>query len=77
MQPYATYNLVHGYYLRTSAIMQFNTSTNTSVIPIGIGVGKVIQLPGGYTLNAYAEVHKPLELLSAGKMEDCGQLEAF
>jgi hypothetical protein len=55
VQPYITYNLGDGYYLRTSGIMQFNTSTNTSVIPIGIGAGKVIQLPGGYTLNAYAE----------------------
>jgi len=55
VQPYITYNLGDGYYLRTSGIMQFNTRTNTSVIPIGIGAGKVIQLPGGYTLNAYAE----------------------
>jgi hypothetical protein len=55
VQPYAYYNIADGWYLRSSAIQQFNTSTNTSVIPIGIGVGKVIQLSGGYTLNVYAE----------------------
>ena len=55
VQPNVFYNLVHGYYLRSSAIMEFNTGTNTSVVPLGIGLGKVIQLPGGYTLNIYAE----------------------
>jgi hypothetical protein len=49
------FNLVHGYYLRSSAIMQFNTYSHADVVPIGLGAGKVIKLNGGYVLNVYAE----------------------
>src|SRR6201997_3484862 len=31
------------------------TSTHTTIIPLGLGAGKVIHLGGGYTLNLYAE----------------------
>ena len=55
VQPNVFYNLDHGYYLRSSAIMQFNTYSHTDVVPIGFGVGKVIKLDGGYVLNVYAE----------------------
>jgi hypothetical protein len=55
VQPNVFYNLHGGWYLRSSAIMRFDTSTHTTTIPLGLGAGKVIQLAGGYTLNLYAE----------------------
>jgi hypothetical protein len=55
VQPNVFYNLSHGYYLRSSAIMQFNTYSHADVVPIGLGAGKVIKLNGGYVLNVYAE----------------------
>jgi hypothetical protein len=55
VQPNVFYNLHGGWYLRSSAIMRFDTSTHTTTIPVGLGAGKVIQLAGGYTLNLYAE----------------------
>jgi hypothetical protein len=55
VQPNVFYNLDQGYYLRSSAVMTFDTYHHTSVVPVGFGAGKVIQLPGGYTLNAYVE----------------------
>jgi hypothetical protein len=55
VQPNVFYNLHGGWYLRSSAIVRFDTSTHTTTIPVGLGAGKVIQLAGGYTLNLYAE----------------------
>jgi hypothetical protein len=55
VQPNIFYNLDHGYYLRSSAIMQFNTYSHTDFVPVGFGAGKVIKLNGGYVLNVYAE----------------------
>ena len=33
---------------------------NTAAIPVELGLGKVIQLDGGYTLNIYAEAQPSL-----------------
>ncbi len=55
VQPNVFYNLHGGWYLRSSAIMRFDTSSHTTTIPVGLGAGKVIDLAGGYTLNVYAE----------------------
>ena len=55
VQPNVFYNLHSGWYLRSSAILRFDTSTHTTTIPVGLGAGKVMQLAGGYTLNLYAE----------------------
>jgi hypothetical protein len=54
-QPLIFFNLQHGYYLRSSAAVTFDTGNHTSVVPIGFGLGKVMQLDDGYTLNVYAE----------------------
>jgi len=59
-QPLIFFNLPHGYYLRSSAAMTFDTGNHTSAIPVGLGLGKVIQLDGGYTLNIYAEAQPSL-----------------
>jgi hypothetical protein len=55
VQPNIYFNLHGGWYLRSSAIMRFDSGTHTTTIPVGLGAGKVIQLSGGYTLNAYVE----------------------
>jgi hypothetical protein len=55
-QPLVFFNLPHGYYLRSSAAMTFNSGNQVSAIPVGLGLGRVTQLDAGYTLNAYAEV---------------------
>jgi hypothetical protein len=55
VQPILYYNLSQGFYLRSSAIMNFDTYSHTTVIPVGFGAGKVVELNGGYTLNAYVE----------------------
>src|SRR5580700_808921 len=65
-QPLIFFNLPHGYYLRSSAAMTFNTGNHTSAIPVGLGLGRVIQLDAGYTLNAYAEVQPSLYRSGAG-----------
>jgi hypothetical protein len=55
VQPQVYYNLPRGYYLRSSAIITFDGATQTAVVPVGFGLGKVINLTGGFTLNLYAE----------------------
>jgi hypothetical protein len=37
-----------------------DTGNHTSAIPVGLCLGKVIQLDGGYTLNIYAEAQRSL-----------------
>jgi hypothetical protein len=59
-QPLIFINLPHGYYLRSSAAMTFNTGNHTSAVPVGLGLGKVIPLDGGYTLNIYSEAQPSL-----------------
>jgi hypothetical protein len=59
-QPLIFFNLPHGYYLRSSAAMTFDTGNHTSAIPVGLGLGKVMQLDGGNTLNVYAEIQPSL-----------------
>jgi hypothetical protein len=56
VQPLIFYNLPHGYYLRSSAAMNFNAGNHTTAVPVGLGPGKVFQLNGGYSLNVYAEL---------------------
>ena len=65
-QPLIFFNLPHGYYLRSSAPMTFDTGSHTSAVPVGLGLGKVIQLDGGYTLNAYAEIQPSLYRAGVG-----------
>jgi hypothetical protein len=55
VMPQVYYNLPHGYYLRSSAIITFDGAAQTAVVPVGFGIGKVISLSGGFTLNLYAE----------------------
>lgn len=54
-QPLLFYNLDDGYYLRSSGIVAFDFAHRTTVVPIGIGLGRVIPLPSGRILNFFIE----------------------
>lgn len=55
VQPLAIYNLTNGFYLRSSGIWNSAFNSGPSYIPVGLGIGKVFQLPGGATLNLHVE----------------------
>ncbi|MBW9091915.1 hypothetical protein JNB91_29530 [Rhizobium wenxiniae] len=54
-QPIVNINLKDGWYLRSSATWNFNLESGRSYIPVGLGLGKVIPLDGGVTVNAFVE----------------------
>lgn len=54
-QPIANFNLSKGWYLRSSATWNFNLENGSSYVPVGFGVGKVIPLEKGITMNAFLE----------------------
>ena len=61
VQPTLFYNFAQGWYFRSDAVMSFNTYRgHTIVIPVGMGLGKVFQLSGGYLLNLYVEAQPSL-----------------
>ena len=55
LQPILNVNLSDGWYLRSSATWNFNLENGSSYIPVGFGIGKVIPLEGGATMNAFVE----------------------
>lgn len=54
-QPLLFYNLHDGYYLRSSGIVAFDLAQRTTVVPVGIGLGRAIALPEGRLLNLFVE----------------------
>jgi hypothetical protein len=54
VQPLVFYNLDNGYYLRSSGISTFDLG-RSSVVPIGLGLGRVFERPGGKVLNLFIE----------------------
>ena len=54
-QPFVIYNLPAGWYLRSSATMNFDLQRGSYVIPVGAGAGKVWVLGDGTTVNAFLE----------------------
>lgn len=54
-QPIANLNLTDGWYIRSSATWNFNLESGSSYVPVGFGVGKVIPLEKGITMNAFLE----------------------
>src|SRR5260370_359935 len=54
VQPLIIYNLPQGWYLRSSAIWVLDFVGDSSYVPIGFGLGKVIQTSGP-TVNVYLE----------------------
>lgn len=54
-QPIVNFNLKEGWYLRSSATWNFNLESGDSYIPVGLGIGKVMPLQKGITMNAFIE----------------------
>lgn len=55
IQPFVIYNLPKTFYLRSTAIMNFNMQNGAYSIPVGVGAGKVWTLKSGTILNLFAE----------------------
>ncbi len=53
-QPLLFYNLGNGFYLRSTGIASFDLGRN-AVVPVGLGLGRVFELPGGASLNTFVE----------------------
>lgn len=53
-QPLLFYNLGDGFYLRSSGIASFDLGRN-AVVPVGLGLGRVFELPNGASLNTFIE----------------------
>jgi hypothetical protein len=54
VQPIVFYNLPQGFYVRSSAIWNFDVENNLGYIPVGLGAGKVMQI-GKVIANAFIE----------------------
>ncbi len=54
-QPLMNVNLPQRFYLRSSATWSFDLESSGSFIPPGLGIGRVLLLDGGNSLNAYIE----------------------
>lgn len=55
VQPIVNFNLKDGFYLRSSAIWNFDLEDGDYSIPVGLGVGKVIPISDKVTMNAFVE----------------------
>jgi hypothetical protein len=54
IQPLLFLNLEGGYYLRSTGISTFNLGHN-SVVPVGLGLGRVFEGPDGRLVNVFVE----------------------
>ncbi len=54
IQPLLFLNLDDGYYLRSTGISTFNLGRN-SVVPVGLGLGRVFERPDGRVVNVFFE----------------------
>jgi len=54
-QPLLIYNLAQGWYLRSTATMNFDLQRGKYSVPLGAGAGKVWVLSDGTTVNVFAE----------------------
>jgi hypothetical protein len=63
MQPFANYNLRHGWYLTSSPIITANWEVNSNqrwVVPVGGGVGKIVHF-GKLPVNMYTQFFRNVE----------------
>jgi hypothetical protein len=51
-QPFVIYNLPQGFYLRSTATWNFDLQRGNYYIPIGLGAGKIWNLPDGTAISA-------------------------
>ena len=68
-QPFFIYNLPKGWYLRSTAVLNFDLERGTYVIPLGAGAGKVFVKPSGTTINLFAEPQFTVAHEGAGQPE--------
>lgn len=54
-QPIINFNLKDGFYLRSSATMNFDLHGGNYTIPVGLGIGKVFRVSDKVTMNAFVE----------------------
>lgn len=54
LQPLLFFNLADGYYLRSTGISTFNLGRN-SVVPVGLGLGRVFERSDGRVVNVFVE----------------------
>lgn len=54
LQPFVTYQLGRGWFVRSVPQMLFNWETDNEVVPLDLGVGRVFQI-GGQTVNIFVE----------------------
>jgi len=63
LQPFANYNLKHGWYLTSSPIITANWEVNPNqrwVVPVGGGVGKIVHV-GKLPVNMYTQFFRNVE----------------
>jgi hypothetical protein len=63
MQPFANYNLKHGWYLTSSPIITANWEVNPNqrwVVPVGGGAGRIVHF-GKLPVNIYAQLFRNVE----------------
>lgn len=73
LQPFIFRNIGRGFYLRSSGIMSLDPNSGNGVLPIGLGVGKVMRLSQDRLLNAYIE---PQYSVAAGRYQPTFQIFA-
>jgi hypothetical protein len=54
LQPFATYQLGTGWFLKTEPSMLFNWRTHGNTLPVNLGVGRVFKI-GNQTVNCFVE----------------------
>jgi len=54
LQPFATYSIGNGFYVRSSGVMVFDFQNNRYLVPFGAGFGKAFRA-GGHLVNAFIE----------------------
>jgi hypothetical protein len=54
LQPFATYSIGGGYYIRSSGVMVFDFQNNRYIVPFGAGFGKAVRVGNGL-VNAFVE----------------------
>ena len=54
LQPFGTFGIGGGYYIRSSAVMVFDFQNNRYLVPFGVGFGKTFKA-GNHLVNAFIE----------------------
>lgn len=69
VQPIVNFNLKDGFYLRSSAIWNFDLESGNYSVPVGFGIGKVVEVSEKVTMNAFIEPQYTVFSHGAGQPE--------